>query len=228
MPTSGAVATTDAMTSGPGYGGDGASTSTTDPGVETSSGTESTGFGSESSTSGFSTSTTGPGSDEKTVFITSTLYVGGSLGGLDNADARCQDRATKAGLDGDYRAWLSDSTGSPSTRMSGSGGSYHLVDGTLVAEGWDGLLGGELLHAIDLTEFGDGAVDTFICMGGEMWTNTTIDGELRHDAQHCGNWSNTMELGTTGNFLFEDAYWTASPCTNVTCSSALALYCIEQ
>ena len=52
-----------------------------------------------------------------TMFITDNQFTG-DLGGLDGADDKCQGEADGADdLAGTYRAWLSDFTGSPSTRF---------------------------------------------------------------------------------------------------------------
>ena len=45
----------------------------------------------------------------KRVFVTSANYTG-DLGGLVGADSKCQALADSAGLDGNYKAWLSTNT----------------------------------------------------------------------------------------------------------------------
>src|SRR5262245_31188313 len=81
-----------------------------------------------------------PASVGNRIFVTSKVYVGGLLGGLDGADAKCNERAAAAGLPRTYKAWLSTLTDSPSSRMTHLVGKYTLVDGTLVASGWDDLV----------------------------------------------------------------------------------------
>ena len=90
------------------------------------------------------------------VFATSTLR-NGALGGLNGADAICQERAGAGGLPGTYRAWLSDGTGSPSTRFRRSGQGYRLPDAaqTSIATDWTDLTDGKLRHAINVTELGE-------------------------------------------------------------------------
>ncbi len=88
------------------------------------------------------------------VFVTSTTYKAGDLGGLTGADAKCQARAMAAGLTGTFRAWLSDANGQPATRFSKERGPYLLVTGSIVANNWTGLTSGTLRHAINVTELG--------------------------------------------------------------------------
>jgi cysteine-rich repeat protein len=109
----------------------------------------------------------------KFVFVTSITYTG-NLGGLDGADAKCNARAAVAGIGGTYRAWLSDITGSPSTRMSKAGGPYRLVNGTVVANNWADLTDGNLITAINLTELGTLPPQPTFCGPGNtpVWTNT--------------------------------------------------------
>ena len=75
------------------------------------------------------------------VFVTSTEY-GGIIGGLTGADTICQQLAEASNLSGTYKAWLSDSTDSPSTRFVRSTGPYQLVDGTRIAANWTSLTDG--------------------------------------------------------------------------------------
>ena len=91
-----------------------------------------------------------------TVFLSSAVY-DGAMGGLDGADAKCQALAAAAGLPGTFRAWLSDSTGSPSTRFTQSTLRYVRVDGVKVADDWADLTDAtKLLYApINVTENGD-------------------------------------------------------------------------
>ena len=175
-----------------------------------------------------SDSDTGHTSEDKVVFVSGTSFVGTQIDGLEGADELCQQLADEAGLEGTFRAWLSDSTGTPASRMTFSTGDYRLVDDTLIAQGWQDLLDGELIHPIDVTEDGSPAPDTFICQGGEVWSNTTADGQLQLIDQHCEGWGRAGFIGATGNHGAMDGGWTASSCTNVTCSSALPIYCFEQ
>lgn len=126
----------------------------------------------------------------KRVFI-SSVFFDGNFGGLDGADAACQELSVSAGLPGKYRAWLSDSTGSPATRFTQSATPYILVDGTVIADNWADLVDGQLNDAIYLQE--DGLPSPMVAsLFGQVRTATNEAGTLNTAAGpdfHCDNWS---------------------------------------
>ena len=102
-------------------------------------------------------------------------------------------------LPGTYRAWLSDDTGSPSTRFRCtaavcSGQGYQLPDQaqTQIATDWTDLTDGTLIHAINVTELG-GTVPTNPAPDARAWSNTAVDGTVRTDVPDddlaCVNWT---------------------------------------
>jgi hypothetical protein len=164
-------------------------------------------------------------------FVTSTAQ-NGNLGGLTGADDICRARAVDgelpgAAVPGNYKAWLSDTTGSPSTRFrctqaSCSGQGYTLVDGEPIASDWSTLTDGTLEHAISVTE-SNGTV-----LSNGVWTHTTIAGTKEGFATgHCSNWSVSNPLGSFGEVLAKDSDWT-SPGALVTCAAEFFLYCFQQ
>jgi cysteine-rich repeat protein len=168
----------------------------------------------------------------KFVFVTSTLFTG-NLGGLNGADAKCQARAVAANVPGTFRAWLSDDTGSPSTRMSKLGGPYKLVNGTTVALNWADLTDGNLLAAINLTEFGLAPPMPTFCGPNNtpVWTNTTITGTQQISGQSCGNWLGVdsqinwgLASATNGSWT----YWCSGSPGFCTGNYSAPLYCIAQ
>src|SRR5262245_34663924 len=75
--------------------------------------------------------------DCRRVFVTSSSPVQtGALGGVTVADEFCQSTADRRQLGGTWKAWLSTSDGSPSTRFTQSSVPYRLLDGTIVAKSW--------------------------------------------------------------------------------------------
>jgi hypothetical protein len=154
------------------------------------------------------------------VFVSSTVY-GGNLGGLVGADAICQQLAEDANLPGSYKAWLSDSAASPSTRFVQSTGPYQLVDGTKIAADWTSLTDGSLRAPIDLTETG-------VAVNGSplVWTHTQVDGAAGNSADHCGNWSGAAGFGGRGTHAFASANWTQSG--SAACNTGQHLYCFQQ
>jgi hypothetical protein len=159
------------------------------------------------------------------------------MGGLAGADGICQTRANAAGLPGSYKAWLSDGVNdgaSPSTRFrcraaSCSDQAYRLVDAaqTLIATNWDDLTDTELLHAINVTEFGDES------SGVGVWTGTYPDGTAvdgNADLFNCVSWtddsSGFTKRGITGSTTAVSSQWTTHE--QVLCSQVHRLYCFQQ
>jgi hypothetical protein len=155
----------------------------------------------------------------------------GNFGGLSGADALCQGLATAAGLPGSYMAWLSDTTGSPSTRFVRATVPYTLVNGTVVANSWADLTDGNIAHAIDRTESGAE-------QSRQAWTNTKADGTpgstrsgTPSGGQHCSNWTSDFfedkgYLGIPATAVL-DQRWTdfeERPCNN----TDYRLYCFQQ
>jgi hypothetical protein len=175
----------------------------------------------------------GAAANPRYVFVSSTAFEAGTLGGLDGADSKCQALASTAGLRGTYRAWLSDRTGSPSTRFLRGGGPFLLVDGSLVAESWDVLTSGTLRHAIDLDESGGPPPPNpghtcgwaeFISMA---FTGTSPDGSPLPGDGTCSNWSDPNAIGPTCGLVSSQSQWSlvgsGGPCTQ-----SAAIYCFEQ
>jgi hypothetical protein len=167
----------------------------------------------------------------KTVFVTSTLY-NGDLGGLAGADAKCQARAEAAGVAGNYKAWLSDATGSPATRFAPSAVPYTLVDGTVIANNWADLIDGNLVAKISKTELGGAVpVGNTVCGGGgfpTVWSNTTASGALRSAGGSCANWTSLGAQGAAwGNAGLSTSGW-SDWCSGGECSSKSPIYCFQQ
>ena len=153
------------------------------------------------------------------LFITNTMQ-NAALGGIEGADALCAAQATAAGLDGDFRAWLSTSGSSVSSRLSRSSTPYVLVDGTVVANDWDDLVDGSIMAPVDLDA--DGLRQT-----GDVWTGTLATGDS-FQGQDCEGFTTSSfdVIGLCGASASTSSTWTE----NITprCLTTLRLYCIEQ
>jgi hypothetical protein len=145
---------------------------------------------------------------------------------LEYADSECQRLAETSGLAGRFKAWLS----APLTygpkyaaryRLSHSQGPYVLVDGSLVADDWNHLIGGALLHAIDLTETGAE-------YRGDVWTGTDYAGFPSNPA--CLDWTSSSELGVSGRSYDTDSSWSGEGygATAHDCAYQQRLYCLQQ
>jgi hypothetical protein len=168
-----------------------------------------------------------------TVFVTSQAF-DGNLGGLAGADQKCNDAAAAAGLFGTYKAWLSDDTGSPSTRFTQSDRPYALVDGTVVADDWADLTDGALQNRINLDEHG--AVIAPLSYSGWplVWTATQVDGSLWAPYaaawSSCSNWTTASDLrgGYWGRADVANSDWTEAALSYHLCHLVHYLYCVEQ
>ncbi len=165
-------------------------------------------------------------STEKLVFVTNAEFTG-ALGGLSGADAKCQAAAFNAGpsLTGTYKAWLSDTSDSPSTRFVQATVPYKLVDGTVIANNWADLIDGTLLAAINVDENGDPGSN-----GVAVWTATETDGTLISGATTaltCDNWTLTTAQADGGRRDFSSFAWTDAGAPNA-CTGLDHLYCFEQ
>jgi hypothetical protein len=187
---------------------------------------------------GSSSGSSGSGADggeivttPKRMFVTSELYQGGLVGGLDGADAKCAARAASAGLGGMFKAWLSTSSASPKSRLTHSTAEYKLVDGTMVAASWDDLVNASIMHPIDLNENAQIYIGTQTCMTKVgAWTATNFDGTLvtfEGEDYTCGGWNSLYGNGAVGEIKQSDQQWTYSGCA-APCTDKAALYCIEQ
>jgi hypothetical protein len=143
------------------------------------------------------------------VFVSSTSSTA-NLGGVVGADARCQARASTANLGGTWRAWVSTSASSPSTRFTKSSVPYRLLDGTLVANDWNDLTSGGLRHAIDRDE------KNVLAAGVEAWTGTRSNGT--YEANGCNGF-------TSGSFFAPIASLGVSDRSSVQWTAIYLQYC---
>ncbi len=183
-----------------------------------------TGYGAGPTGDDGATGPTGPtGADgavvARIVFTTIALNTG-NLGGLEGADAICNQLADAAGLTGPYMAWLSDTTGSPSTRFDQSPGPYVRVDGVIVADDWDDLTDGSVDNLPNIDENGSVA-------GDFMWTGTNTDGTAQGGFT-CSNWSTDVGTAFVGFNFVTDSRWTAAQNSNCEGGGGSRFYCFEQ
>lgn len=182
----------------------------------------------------FQSCTAGPTpAPAKRVFVTSTTS-NGNMGGLSGADTICQNRAGAAGLDGTWKAWLSDSTTSAASRLSHANIPYKTLDGKTIANNWADLTDGSLQNLVTRTQ-----KNTNYYSG--VWTGTNADGSVTAStgqANHCSNWTSDSStdyelfIGAAGNNQ-TSYYWTRVdinlfPVSFFGCNNSNALYCFEQ
>ncbi|MDC0672017.1 hypothetical protein [Nannocystis radixulma] len=163
------------------------------------------------------------------VFVTSLDFTA-DLGGLAGADTKC----AAAGMTANpnlpataWRAWLSDDTGSPSTRFDTTfTGWYRLVDGTPIAKGWADLIDGNLAAPINGTENAAAPGQPLLA-----WSNTTTAG-MKAGPDHCNNWDSAGfdPVGRFGNVTATNTDWTDVSDADKNpdnCSNNFHLYCFQ-
>jgi hypothetical protein len=169
----------------------------------------------------------------KRVFLTQGRFTGSQIGGLTGADAKCQAEAIAAGLTGQYKAWLSDLTGSPSTRFKKSVlEPYVRTDGLVLAANFADLIDGTLGGPIDRNAANQpvtGAPN--FCDATAIWvfSNTSQDGTLAADSLSCNNWTSDTGGSFWGRHNRTDSLWTTgcSGGQNL-CGVPGPFYCFEQ
>lgn len=168
----------------------------------------------------------------KRVFVTAAQFTGAQIGGLTGADAKCQAEANTAQLGGMYKAWLSDLTGSPSTRFNRSlVAPYVRTDGLVLAQNWDDLIDGTLGGPINRNAMNQPQAGAPVCDTNTFWvvTNTQSSGVISSDQLSCSNWTSNTGGSAWGRNDLSNSQWTSS-CSGGTdfCARSAPLYCFEQ
>ncbi len=177
------------------------------------------------------TPTPTPQATSKRVFVTKAIF-SGNLGGFSGADQKCMAASSNANLVGTFKAWLSSSTISASSRLTHATVPYKLLNGTTIANNWAGLTKGYIRNPINITETGAPA------NGAEtlaVWTNTNGFGTIFSQYTSCNNWTYGPEYisgsdpyaGKSGMMNSNSAWWTADNYTS-SCARKSRLYCFEQ
>ena len=158
----------------------------------------------------------GAAAPHRIVFVSSTRHAG-DLGGLAGGDGICADRAAEAGLDGEFKAWLSSTDATAHDRLSHPPVPYVRTDGAHVADDFADLVSGSLGAPIDHDEDGS-------AVRGDVWTGTLDDGAAAGST--CGGFATTAGRGVCGDSGATDGSWTDS--FEPACTTPLRLYCVQQ
>ena len=174
------------------------------------------------------------------VFLSSTTYKGGEVGGVEGAHLKCKALADKAGFDNSasFMAWISDAQHSPAQDFKHDLDTvdlpYVLPNGLRVADDWTDLV----LHGpgdgIVVTETGETLLDK------RAWTGTAPSGKVFDPNAHCKAWSSSSpvdksRIGRNGVPKQPDDVWTQwdaerqwTNYQSVGCHLKWRLYCVEQ
>lgn len=164
-----------------------------------------------------STSTSGGPEDavHNYVFVTSDTRAVSTFGGLAGADAWCGDLASRAGLPGEYVAWLSTPTVNAIDRLGDAQG-WARVDGLPFARSAAAIVSGEHLYPIRLDEQGDDL------LGANVVTATGGDGTYV-GITDCGGWTSAVgEARRAPSDALGESFTTVY---DATCDVSIRIYC---
>ena len=152
------------------------------------------------------------------VFV-SSVGTDGAQGGVAGGDAFCQTLADAAGIPGNFKVWLSDSTVDAIDRLN-SDGPWVRIDGVKLADDKADLVDGFLFTAISVDETGTYPIE------GLAFTATSENGTAL--ASHCQNWTSNDPADTAirGSVKLADDGWTTSP-VSFGCDRELRRFCFE-
>ncbi|MCH8741437.1 pilus assembly PilX N-terminal domain-containing protein [Patescibacteria group bacterium] len=169
---------------------------------------------------------------EYTVFVSSVGYTGGELGPSGGVtDGLCQSLAENATppLPGQYTAWVSfsgtDEPRDPPRGLSvcaaegANSASWHLPDGTLIANDWVDLTDGTIAAAISQDEISGTVLIA-------TWTGTDEFGSFL--TPNCVSWtsSGSSDSGWFGFTNQTDLKWTKWT-SGASCDNPLRIYCFQ-
>lgn len=178
----------------------------------------------------------------KIIFVTHTIDTGDlsswmvecqHLKGLEAADCICQQHAERwGGLSGTYKAWLSDSITSASSRLTHSDTPYVNRRGEHVVANWDELTAGTL-QSNDIMNYDEGG-DYMSTQFHLVWTGTDRFGNTIDPTKTCNNWNsgNAWDGGYAGSATVDEYYDNFAGCWTEwgwrDCDGWNRLYCVEQ
>jgi hypothetical protein len=154
-----------------------------------------------------------------TVFTTSVTFTG-VLGGLTGGNAKCESRATAAGLKGAYKMFGASGTTTPDMRLALSAVPYENTLGERVAANFAALASGSLDLPMNHDETGK-----LITTVEDAWTGTSTTFKVGFT---CGAWSigDPGFDGSVGSTKSKTKSWFNSDAPQ--CSTSHRLYCFEQ
>jgi hypothetical protein len=114
--------------------------------------------------------------------------------GTSDLDSLCQNYASAAGLAGNWKVLIADTSqgGGPRNRMSFNWGTLKRIDGTVLATSWDDLWDGNISAPLNLDSNG-------IARTGAVRTGSMATGEINPAPSlgTCGDWTNNWNVNST-------------------------------
>jgi hypothetical protein len=153
------------------------------------------------------------------VFVTAMAFTG-DLGGLEGADAICNDIAQFAALPGTYRAWLSTAGNHVRDRLGDARG-WVRPDGLPFADRLSDLLAGRVYYPPVVTEN-----ETFPPVR-EVWSATGADGRFDVGSGECEGWTSASseQSGATGTSVGGPVAFTDNRDASAPCDTPRSILC---
>jgi len=148
------------------------------------------------------------------VFVTSTT-TDGNIGSVAAADSICAARATAAGLQGNFVAFLSSSTSNATSRLTSSRG-WVRTDGAPFADAPTAFSNGNIVFPPRLDEYGNDLGSVLVFTG-------TNRGAI---ANTCSDWTDNSGTGSAGGTYNQYAASSIAS-EDVACSNVAHLMCVE-
>lgn len=146
--------------------------------------------------------------------------------GIGNFDTTCTTEATKAGLTGTFKAFVSTTAEAASARFNLNGSTFARVDGVPVVNAAADIAAAiSLLEPIDL-----GADGSEMAPGNRIvFTGSTAPNKKGTNAETCDNWSKSVfdKSARTGQPTSADAAWWVYT-SDWHCNTWLHVYCVEE
>lgn len=151
-------------------------------------------------------------------------FQNGNLGGAAGADSLCQ--ADKGSLPGTFRAWVSDSSSSPSTRFENWGliRHYEDVNGNRIASNVTTSMPSTLEYSGGIEAQASGGIYSAL---HRVYSQTNIDGTLLYGSNGCNSFtSNSTGINSRmGRARTNTSGWYDNTTSN--CSSNGVIYCFQ-
>jgi len=164
------------------------------------------------------------------VFVTSRGY-DGNLGGELGADAKCQDRADYAGLDGNFKAWLVDGVTNTDIRDKFEDHIYVNMLGQVILYTFYDFKGEknywaneDLLNNINYDEYGVSIIDK-----GHYFVWTGLDTDGTSYGHNCDGFTSNLLIRSSmvGDTRELDSDWYSYTLHTNKCGAEYSLICFE-
>ncbi len=175
----------------------------------------------------------------KIVFVTSEVFAVGQGFSQDIASAhsRCNVVAKRAGIEGEFKAWLSNSDADPASEFAalkndgGDTNAFVTLSGTLIASSYAELADSGPRVAIDVTETKERAetAPEDVCQQPfVVWTATSSAGTRETSQGNCVDWraTSSSQNGGVGRIAAGPTAWTSA--CQIPCNQRAHLYCFQQ